>query len=253
MNHSYSREIDLTSVHNFRDLGGYKTGNGSMVGWRKLFRSSDLNSLNRSDLGKLRNELGITSVLNLKSSFEIEHHGMGLLADSGIKCHNVALISNAGKSAANKIHFSDFSNLGDYYFGLAQQQEFGQRIVEALKIIADPANQPLVFHCTHGKDRTGILSAVVLGILEVNDGDIISDYCLTAPYIKEVYNRIKNQPQSSANLQNFPEYFWTIVPGSMVRFLSALKQEYGSIRQYVMAQGADMDLVNNLPKTLLTE
>ena len=64
--HPYTRRYSYEGILNFRDLGGYKTGKGRIVAWRCLFRSGELQYMTQSDLHQLKDELGITSVLDLQ-------------------------------------------------------------------------------------------------------------------------------------------------------------------------------------------
>ena len=174
--HSYSRHIIFESVPNFRDLGGYQTRGGHEVAWRRLFRSGELHRMTTRDLTRLREEIRLTSVLDLRNVTELERRGVGPLSEIGVRYYNVPLLT--GSKDYNKEHFS---NMGEVYLFCIRDKQYGKRVVEALEIIAEPSNHPLVFHCAGGKDRTGILAAVVLSVLGVADEDIIKDYTLSGP------------------------------------------------------------------------
>ena len=251
-NHDYPRQINFESVFNFRDLGGYETYEGYTVAWRRLFRSGELHHMTEGDLIRLREEFGLTAVIDLRSSFEIKQQGVGLLSGSGIKYHNVSFITDGGDRKANELRYQGFTNMGEFYLYLVRQKEFVKRIVEALDIIAAPENHPLIFHCSAGKDRTGILAAVLLSLLNVKDEDIIHDYSISQAHIEALLNRLKSQPQMAEDLKSLPEYFWTAAPDSMALFLATLKEEYGSVRGYLKTQGADLSLIHRLEKALLT-
>ena len=112
-------------------------------------------------------------------------------------------------------------------------------------------NHPLVFNCAIGKDRTGILAAVLLSALGVDDEDIIEDYVLSGPYMVELLKRKVEWPEIAAAEKVLPDYFWGAVPESMEMLLSALRKEYGSIRHYIEAYSADSSLISRLEKALL--
>jgi protein-tyrosine phosphatase len=152
---------------------------------------------------------------------------------------------------ANASRYDHCTNMGEFYLEMARQKDYGQRITEALEIIAEPANHPLVFHCAVGKDRTGMLAAILLNLLGVEEDDIIHDYTLSEPYMDELLARLKNNPQKNAPPLDIPEYFWKASPESMKLFLSTLGKEYGSIAGYLEAQGAEPSLVRRLEKALL--
>jgi protein-tyrosine phosphatase len=248
---SYSRQINFDAVFNFRDLGGYRTQTGRTVAWRRLFRSSNFCKMTSNDLGRLSQELGVSTVLDLRSSLEIEKQGVCLLSGSGIRHHNISLIPDGGDKQANERRYEGLTNMGEFYVKLSQQQEFGNRLIEALKVVAEPNKLPLVFHCSLGKDRTGILAAFILSVLDVADEDIINDFSLSMPYMESLLERMKNDPQMAKDSNGLPDYFWEAKPNLMEIFLAAIKLEYGSARGYLKSHGAETALFDRLEKTLL--
>jgi len=252
MTELYSRHISFESVPNFRDIGGYRTRDGHTVTWRRLFRSGELGNMTRSDFDRLTEEIGLTSVIDLRSSIEIERHGIGLLSEAGIRYHSISFITGGGNRDEEERLFREFTNMGEFYLHLVQQKEFGKRIVEALEIIAEPGNHPLVFNCAVGKDRTGILAAILLSVLGVEDEDIIEDYSLSNPYMEELINRMNNDARMAEFARRLPAYFWKAAPESMALFLSTLQREYGSVRDFLSAQGVEPFLIQRLESALLT-
>jgi protein-tyrosine phosphatase len=109
-----------------------------------------------------------------------------------------------------------------------------------------------VFHCTAGKDRTGILAAVLLSVLGVPDEDIAKDYCLTGPHIEALYQRLKNEAKNMKLPIELPEFFWKTEPESITLLMASFRKEYGSTVDYLEAHGAEPALVNRLKSTLLT-
>ena len=104
---SFSREINFESIFNFRDLGGYRATGNRTVAWGRIFRSGNLSSMTGSDLDRLRKEVALCSVLDLRSKFEITNQGIGLLIGSGISHYNISLISDGGdRSKLNPISCS---------------------------------------------------------------------------------------------------------------------------------------------------
>jgi protein-tyrosine phosphatase len=251
MTEPYSRHIKFENVINFRDLGGYRARDGYTVAWRRLFRSGEFRDMTENDLSLLTGEIGLTSVIDLRSSMEIEHRGVGLIAEADIRYHNISFIAGGNREEDERL-FKEITNMGQFYVHLVRHSEFGGRIVNALEIIAEPENHPLVFHCAIGKDRTGILAAVLLSVLGVRDEDIIEDYTLSTPYMEELLRQINSNPEMAKNIEPLPHYFWEATPESMSLFLSTLRREYGSVIDYLKAQGAEPSLVQRLEKALLT-
>lgn len=251
MNKPYPRRLRFNSIFNFRDLGGYQTRKGRTVLWRRIFRSGELHNMTWNDSQKLKSEIGLTSVLDLRSTLEIKQFGTGLVSESGFKYYNVSLISDGGDKEGNIRRYQNVTDMGQFYLKLAAQKDFSKGIVQSLEIIADPTNHPLVFHCSAGKDRTGVLAAILLNALEVIKEDIVSDFLLSAPYVKTVAKRIKSDPKLSEDHKSLPEYFWKVSSESMTMFLAGLKKEYGSTREYLQVNGAKPSLFTQLESDLL--
>jgi protein-tyrosine phosphatase len=128
-----------------------------------------------------------------------------------------------------------------------------KKLIKALEIIAESANHPLVFHCSGGKDRTGVLSIILLSILGVPDNDIMADYCLSAPSTELIYNHIRSDPQLALDTSSLPDYVWRIIPQTVAVFLNSIRTQYGSARDYIKAQGANHSLADRLEKALLVK
>jgi protein-tyrosine phosphatase len=251
MTEIYSRHLSFESVINFRDLGGYHARNGKTVAWRRIFRSGDLRHMTQGDFKKLKEEIRLVTVIDLRSGPEIENNGKGLLEGSEIKYCNISFMTD-DDPGDNASRYEHCTNMGEFYLEMARQKDYGKRIIEALEVIADSGNHPLVFHCAVGKDRTGILAAILLNLLGVEEDDIIQDYTLSEPYMDELLARLKNNPQKSDPPLDIPDYFWKASPESMKLFLSTISKEYGSIEGFLKAQGAQASLVRRLEKALLT-
>jgi protein-tyrosine phosphatase len=242
MQHAYPRTFNFESVSNFRDLGGYQTLSGHTVAWRKLFRSGDLHNITRGDLEKLRDEIKVTSVIDLRSSIEIGERGRGIISETNIKYFNVAVVPEITTSPRkpSEPRFQGITNMGEVYLNQAVASAFGKGIIEALNLIAEPENYPLLFCCSAGRDRSGMLAAILLSILDVAQEDIVADYCLSN-YNAEVLLRSREMP----------EWYLKTQRKSMDVFLSGINSKYGSVRGYVIAQGANSSLFHRLEKALL--
>jgi protein-tyrosine phosphatase len=251
MPQKYNRHLKFESVMNFRDIGGYPAGDGHTVAWRRVFRSGEFRNLTPDDFKRLTRELGVVFVIDLRSGTELENNGKGLLEGSEINYRNIAFMTDDGGPEANAGRYAHCTNMGEFYLEMARQEDYGKRIIEALEIIADPDNHPMVFHCAVGKDRTGMLAAVLLSLLGVAEKDIVEDYALSEPYMDELLARLKNNPQKNDPPLDIPEYFWKASPESMKLFLSTINKEYGSVKDYVAVMGGKPDLAERLAKTLL--
>jgi protein-tyrosine phosphatase len=245
------RQIDFDNVPNFRDLGGLRGKEGRKVAQRRVFRSAELSNMTRNDFNRLTEEIRLAAVIDLRSAVERERNGTGLLAGTSVRFHNISFLADGGDPKADEKRFTEFPDMGQFYVYLIKKNRFGQQLVEALKIIASPENHPLIFHCAIGKDRTGLLAAMLLSALGVADEDIIEDYALSGPPMQVIIKRLSSKPETAGMVTRVPAFFWEAAPESMALLLNSLKKDYGSTEGYLKTNGADSSLVKRLEKALL--
>ena len=245
---SYSREIKFDGIINCRDLGGYRAKGGRTIAERRLFRSGYVHPATVRDLNRLKEELKLTSVINLRHNKAGQQKEVSLLIEGGIKYFNTPFFNYQQE----EINY-DFTNMGEAFLFRIRHKEYAKPIINALEIIADPKNLPLLFHCGAGKDRSGLVAAFVLSVVGVAESDIIADYILSAPYMRELVTNMMNDPGTPEEEKNLPAYSWDATAESMALFLSGLKQEFGSARGYLEINGADKSLFVRLEKALLVQ
>jgi protein-tyrosine phosphatase len=238
------RHIALEGAVNFRDLGGYVTSNGQRTRWRVLFRADGLGELTEADLAVVR-ELGIRTVVDLRSGYEVEQSRFN------VDAHPVGFH-----------HFPFIDQLPDVEEwdrrpGLlaAQYKEMlddaGPQIVSALEVLADPAAHPAVFHCTAGKDRTGLLSALVLSLLGVPEESVVDDYALSgAPMERLRAKLILKYPDGKDVIADIDEVF-SADPANMVELFAYLRERYGTLEAYAAKVGVTEEIVAGLRSSLL--
>lgn len=249
----HPRHIALGSVPNFRDLGGYRTRGGRAVAWRRLFRSAALLSISPPDIATLKEDIRPRAVIDLTTPREaIKQREISLLDDMGARYHNLPFRPDSPAYLKQELElFRDATDMGELYLHRIRQQESGKRVVDSLELIADRNNHPLIFHCSVGKDRTGVLAAVLLAATGVMDEDIIHDYTLSAPFMPSIRDRITNDPGAPPMIKELPDLQWEASAESMAGFLALLRREYGSTAGYLEAQGADRSLPRRLEEALL--
>ncbi len=251
MAQSFSRNIQFEGILNFRDLGGYSTLSGRLVKRRWIFRSGELRFMTDNDFYKLKNEVGIKSILDLTNEITEQNPAdITRLVNGGIRVYSAQFSTGQTHNKEGE-EYQNFTNMGEAYLWRIGYQQYSKRIIEALEILADPANYPLLFHCAAGKDRTGILAAIMLGLLNVVDDDIVTDYILSATSMLELRKRWKPDSLMGGMVKDLPEYTWGAEPDSMYLFLAGLRQKYGSISEYVKSSGASANLIERLQNTLL--
>ena len=247
----YQRHIPFEGCYNFRDVGGYRASNGSMVGWRRLYRSSEIHYMSDADVAHARDDLGVTTVIDLRQPGVAARDSERHLTRPPVRYHNIALIDD-GDEALSREPDATVPMTVDYLQRLEQPQ-YGGGIVSALRTIAEPDALPAVFHCSAGKDRTGLLAAVLLGVLGVADEDIVRDYAITARYMHRLVDHwwLTDQKSSEKYFGRLPPYMYDARPETMEYVLTALYRDYGSMRGYLEAQGGDAALIGRLEDILL--
>jgi protein-tyrosine phosphatase len=263
MSQSYPRHIDFESVPNFRDLGGYRTHDGRAVAWRRLFRSAALHKMNDRDIARLKQDISPRAVMDLRSPRNPEKDPEALLfKEIGARHYPIPFSTWPWPGPSKRPDSSPYvkdeataapnaTNMGEIYLYRISEKPFGKKLVDALEIIAERDNHPLVFHCTAGKDRTGILAAMVLAAMGVVDEDIVEDYTLSAPLMKDIRDRMTSDPDTAQGVKDLPDFQWEASAESMAVFLSLLRREYGSADGYLRANGAGRSLVDRLKAALL--
>jgi len=238
------RLIALDGAVNFRDLGGYATVDGRRTRWRVLFRADGLSELSQTDFSIMR-DLGIRTVVDLRSGHEVEQSRFDVDAHP-VDFHHFPFIDQV----------PDVEQW-DRRPGLlgAQYKEMlddaAPRIIGALEVLTAPDSRPAVFHCTAGKDRTGLLSALVLSLLGVPEETVVADYALSGEAMERLRAKlIVKYPDSKDTLTDIDEVF-SANPANMVELFAYLRERYGSVTEYAVTVGVPDAVVARLREELL--
>ena len=254
MGHSYPRHIHFESVPNFRDLGGYRTHDGRTVAWRRLFRSAALHKMNDREMARLTQEISPRAVIDLRSPRDPEKNPEAILLEEiGARYYSIPFSTWPWPGPSQRSDDASYvnANMGEIYLYRIREKPFGTKLVEALEIVAERDNHPLAFHCSAGKDRAGVLAAMILTAMGIVDEDVVEDYVLSAPLMKEIRNRMTRDPDTAQGVKDLPDFQWEASAESMTAFLSLLRREHGSADAYLKAHGARSSLVDRLKGALL--
>ena len=195
--------IPLGGAFNMRDLGGFKNAFGKTVKYKKLFRSDDLSALTSEDLDYLT-RLPLHTVIDFRSSSEIKA-AINHLPQTVSKY--IKLPINAGNLAEiNIMNLESPEQLMKIVYGdiIRDSQE---QYTKFFELLLDKHNNPLLFHCTAGKDRTGIAAALLLSALAVDREDIYTDYMRSVDCLLKKYGTMVNRyPELEAILTVKREY-----------------------------------------------
>lgn len=239
------RVVALEGCLNFRDLGGYPTRDGRELRWGRLFRSDALHLLTPADIACLRQEIELGTVIDLRSSAERNGETPGLLHEEPLDFHHIPLFDGEQRGVDRPA----LESLGDMYYMLA---EFAREpIARVIRVLAE-SSAPVVYHCAAGKDRTGVISAVLLGVLGVDDELIVVDYALSGANIDQIIERLNATEGYREMLATLPPDTMHAVPETMEGFLRRLGARYGSMEGYAREIGVTEDSIARLRASLLT-
>jgi protein-tyrosine phosphatase len=241
------RLLPLVGAYNFRDLGGYPTSDGRLTRWGKLFRSDTLQELTEEDL-KVLGGIGLASILDLRMPSEVERNGRGPLEAERVKYLNLSVIDDDGGESRGMPAPTDdiLSNRYLWYLDIGHDA-----LVEALRTIGDPTSYPLVFHCAAGKDRTGVLAALVLDLLGVEREVIVEDYVLTASRMELIVARFLRNTGDTRTIDELPAKALTLEAATMEGFLEGLDERHGGARQWALSAGVPVESLDAMPALLL--
>lgn len=241
-----NRTIDLAGCLNFRDLGGYPTDDGRVVRWRQVFRSDALHHLSRQDVAHLRDELRLGEVIDLRSTAELRSEGRGPLAGETMRFHHYPLYDGETPKTAPSAELT----LTDRYFLLA---EFAKAPIARVISTLAATDAPAVYHCAAGKDRTGVVSAILLGVLGVPEPVIVADYAATQENLDAIIERLMSTKGYHTMLSALPPDTLHAEPETMLTFLERMRDTYGSMAAYAHSAGVSEESIDRLRARLLTD
>jgi protein-tyrosine phosphatase len=245
---TYTRLIELESSFNFRDLGGYPGAGGRTVRWRTLFRSDGLYRLTAADLTLLAG-LRLRTVIDLRTRDELDRLGRISWPDDDLAFHHLPMMDVLPPQDTYEQDWVDPTRVARQY--LAMLASGSTAITSAIDVLCDPASYPLVYHCFVGKDRTGILSAVVLSALGVGRDDIANDYALSEDAMRRMMAWVAaNQPDVAKRYESSTAAIVAAAPETMERFLADLDDRYGGAEGYLDSLGRP-EAVSRLRELLL--
>jgi len=215
------RHLSFERLHNVRDLGGYLGEGGRPVRWRTLYRADSLGKLAGRDLERFA-ALGVRTVIDLRYPWEIDRDGR---VPTEVEYHNLSIEHRPYDQAALGADVDPAVYLAGKYAEVAS--DGAAELGEALTVIARTEG-PLVFHCTSGKDRTGLLAALVLSLVGVGTDDIVADFALT----ERATDRLAADWRARYGGPLWPGY--GRAPAALMhRVLADLSATHGSVRSYV--------------------
>jgi len=221
-----TRHFNLQGASNFRDLGGYRAGDGRLVRWRRMFRSNHLGHLTAADIETVRG-LGLKSAFDFRGLEERAAAACGLheIAVHSLPIEPTVVAALRARLAEGRLSSADAREImRESYRNYVRHNTHSFRTLFA-HLVQDDV--PLVIHCTAGKDRTGFACALVLHALDVPDEAIAEDYLLTNRY----YRR---DPSSGTELpEDVRQAIGSVEESFLAAAFDTIRADYGGLENYL--------------------
>ncbi|GAA2773345.1 tyrosine-protein phosphatase [Saccharopolyspora taberi] len=243
--------LELDGCFNFRDLGGHRAQDGSVVARGRLYRSDGLHRLTAAGRAAF-DELGVVTVLDLRSKGEVEQKVWRPPPGWPGRWRHVPLREQTPDWSADDRAVLDQDGFAVTHY-LDIVREGGGFLRTAVELLAEPGGLPAAFYCAAGKDRTGILSALVLRLVGVSAEAVVADYALS-----EVATARWAASVAAGGVDDTAAE-WPYVPPSLLRadrstmreFLRELDAEHGSVEGFAEHLGIGPDTISRLRSALL--
>jgi protein-tyrosine phosphatase len=244
--------IELEGAVNVRDLGGLATEDGGKTVSARLLRGDNLQELSPSDVVRLVHDIGLTTVVDLRSSAELASEGPAPLDSvAGVRHVHHPVLPERGSATdvvadvllvrvdQDRSRYPDDPRCGHY---LGYLEDRPDQVVAALRSIAYSEGAALV-HCAAGKDRTGVVVALALSAADVRPEAVVADYAATGERIEAIVDRLRRSPTYASDLNSKPAESHRPRPETMAAFLEQMDSRYGGVARWLAAHGfGDDDL-----------
>lgn len=236
-----ARRLSVGATVNLRDVGGYPVRGGGRTRWGRLLRS-DAARFGGPDHAGLA-ALGLRTVVDLRDDVERDALDTGLDEVVPRVLHRPLdprpLLPGTPRGAMR---------LGALYVALVRER--GARIAAIVRELAEPGALPALVHCAAGKDRTGVVIALVLGAVGVPDDVVVADYALTADYLTAEF--FAGLPRLSGATDPDDATLRSADPASMAAMVSSVTDSHGSSRSYLLDHGVPSEAIDRLRAALST-
>jgi len=255
MKNSVTKEgqtLNMETLGNARELGGYVNQDGKKVKRGVLLRSAKPVGASANDLERLKNEYHLKTIIDFRMSYERESvsnpkiDGVNdvwcPIIDEDLVFANVNMPSSSAKSMNTleklKIAMERGFISDKMYIGFLSMDQGKKGYTEYFRqLLALPAGNSLLFHCSQGKDRTGLGAMLILSALDVDEETIMQDYLLTNVFNAELINKerqmLAQYNLSDSEIENYLSAMDQVNPAYMQNAIDYLKKNYGSVKGYI--------------------
>ena len=243
------RWIELVGACNVRDLGGLPLRGGGVTRAGVILRADALDALDTDDVVTLADTFGLRHIIDLRSAGERMERGRGPLGDRDITYTEVEVVPRdalGARQAARERRFAA-GDAPDVIMseGYVHLLELGAPAFAAsVNALTIDGGTPALFHCSAGKDRTGVLAALLLDLAGVEHDAIVDDYALTSERIEGVFGRLRGAEWFARLSDEIPAFVLDAQASTMEKFLAMLTERWGDAAGYLQSVGVARDAID---------
>lgn len=231
--------LELDGVVNCRDVGGLPLSGGGSTRRGVLLRSDAPHDLSEADVAALVEGIGLRHVIDLRAAGERAERGRGRLEGAGVRYSELAVLSDELLAARRDEHGAAPASPASMAAGYRFFLEVGAAaFTTALARLTEPAGAPALVHCAAGKDRTGVLVALLLDAAGVRADAIVADYAATASRIERVRERLATMSGYARFAAEATAAALASEAATMEELLAWLHAEHGGAAGWFLAAGA---------------
>lgn len=235
--------FEFEQVYNFRDMGGYRAADGRTVRWRRLFRTGEPLRMTEAEATNLRADVPVATVIDLRTVDEANHpRGLGPLLSDGVTRHHFPMGDPRSKYDARSSGAWD-PGYQDLMEGHAESW------AQIIRILASGDAYPAIFHCVTGKDRAGVLGALILGALRVDEDAILENFALSQRGMDRLIADLRARGKITEEIQPNPAL--GVPVEAMEVMLTSLRTNHGDTAGFLGKHGVDDQTLVALADQLL--
>lgn len=223
-----NRPLSLQGAFNVRDLGGYPLQDGGVTRRGVFYRADGTHALTAEDVKTLRG-LGVTLAVDLRLPVEVERQPSRLAGCTGIRYENVAMFDGIQSAFLQNGVPASLSSL---YESLLEHSR--KQYARVFRLFLENEGASL-FHCTAGKDRTGVVAMLLLRLAGVDEGLVAADYAASEQHLRPLFEQQREQVRRMGI--DAPDYIFQSPAEEMKKVLAYLQQVYGGAEEYLRCCG----------------
>lgn len=228
------RKINIKNIFNIRDLGGLKNKDNKIIKDKLIIRSSALDKLDDEDISALKDDYNLKKIIDLRLTDEVERKKDADIV--GVEYLNLSILPKKTPGISRGEKVDKIPSLKETYKSFVLDKFCEETFSKALNIIINNRNGSILYHCSAGKDRTGILTAYILYLLDVDEKIIIQDYLLSnihnRTYARKAFFEYLKKTKNLSLAMNIHKMF-VCKKEYINSVLDLIYKDYPSVKEYL--------------------